>query len=159
MSPPSEPVELARLLGDPPAREHAADGSSTAIADRGGGHRGAATLGATRAQPAAMRKGRGSAAREAIERRACCSTWRCTADGRATIGGRSGPIGNRADHELFHALRTAVDAVLVGAGTVRAEHYGRLVREDSARALRRARGLAEEPLACIISASLGAARG
>ncbi len=78
----------------------------------------------------------------------------CTADGRATVGGRSGPIGNRADHELFHALRTAVDAVLVGGGTVRAEHYGRLVREDSARQLRRARGLAEEPLACIVSASL-----
>jgi riboflavin biosynthesis pyrimidine reductase len=77
-----------------------------------------------------------------------------TADGRATIGGRSGPIGNRADGELFHALRTAVDAVLVGAGTVRAEHYGRLVREESARALRRARGLAEEPLGCIVSQSL-----
>jgi riboflavin biosynthesis pyrimidine reductase len=78
----------------------------------------------------------------------------CTADGRATIGGRSGSIGGRADGELFHALRTAVDAVLVGAGTVRAERYGRLVREDAARGLRRARGLAEEPLACIVSASL-----
>lgn len=77
-----------------------------------------------------------------------------TADGRATIGGRSGPIGNRADHDLFHGLRTAVDAVLVGAGTVRAEHYGRLVRDPAARSLRRARGLAEEPLACIVSASL-----
>jgi riboflavin-specific deaminase-like protein len=78
----------------------------------------------------------------------------CTTDGRATIDGRSGPIGNRADHELFHALRTAVDAVLVGAGTVRAEHYGRIVREDAARELRRMRGLAEEPLACIVSTSL-----
>ncbi len=77
-----------------------------------------------------------------------------TVDGRATIGGRSGPIGDRADHELFHALRTTVDAVLVGAGTVRAEHYGRLVRAEPARELRRARGLAEEPLACIVSASL-----
>jgi riboflavin biosynthesis pyrimidine reductase len=78
----------------------------------------------------------------------------CTADGRATVGGRSGPIGNRADRELFHALRTAVDAVLVGAGTARAEHYRRLVRDDSARQLRRARGLAEEPLACIVTAGL-----
>ncbi|HEY2766672.1 MAG TPA: dihydrofolate reductase family protein [Solirubrobacteraceae bacterium] len=77
-----------------------------------------------------------------------------TTDGRATIGGRSGALGNRADRELFHALRTAVDAVLVGAGTVRAEHYGRLVRDDSARALRRVRGLAEEPLACVVSQSL-----
>ena len=30
-----------------------------------------------------------------------------TADGRATIAGRTGPIANRADYELFHALRTA----------------------------------------------------
>ncbi len=78
----------------------------------------------------------------------------CTADGRVTVGGRSGPIGNRADRELFHGLRAAVDAVLVGAGTVRAERYGALVRQESHRRLRRARGLAEEPLACIVSAGL-----
>ena len=47
-----------------------------------------------------------------------------TADGRATIAGRTAPIANRADYELFHALRTRVDAVMVGAGTVRAEGYG-----------------------------------
>ena len=47
-----------------------------------------------------------------------------TADGRATIAGRAGPIANRADYELFHALRTRVDAVLVGAETVRVESYG-----------------------------------
>jgi riboflavin-specific deaminase-like protein len=78
----------------------------------------------------------------------------CTADGRATLGGRSGPIGNRADRELFHALRASVDAVLVGAGTVRAERYRRLVRDEAQRRLRHDRGLAEEPLACIVSASL-----
>jgi riboflavin-specific deaminase-like protein len=78
----------------------------------------------------------------------------CTTDGRATVGGRSGPIGNRADRELFHALRGGVDAVLVGAGTVRVERYRRLVRDEAHRQLRRARGLAEEPLACIVSASL-----
>jgi riboflavin biosynthesis pyrimidine reductase len=47
-----------------------------------------------------------------------------TADGRATIAGRTGPIANRADYELFHALRTRVDAVMVGAETVRIESYG-----------------------------------
>jgi riboflavin biosynthesis pyrimidine reductase len=47
-----------------------------------------------------------------------------TADGRATIAGRAGPIANRADYELFHALRARVDAVLVGAETVRIESYG-----------------------------------
>jgi 5-amino-6-(5-phosphoribosylamino)uracil reductase len=49
-----------------------------------------------------------------------------TADGRATIAGRTGPIANRADYELFHALRTQVDAVMVGAETVRVESYGPL---------------------------------
>ncbi len=78
----------------------------------------------------------------------------CTADGRATLGGRSGAIGNRADRELFHALRTAVDAVLVGAGTARAERYRRLVKDEAQRRLRHERGLSEEPLACIVSASL-----
>jgi riboflavin biosynthesis pyrimidine reductase len=47
-----------------------------------------------------------------------------TADGRATIGGRTAPIGNRADYELFHALRERTDAVMVGAETVRVEGYG-----------------------------------
>jgi riboflavin-specific deaminase-like protein len=78
----------------------------------------------------------------------------CTADGRVTVGGRSGAIGNRADRDVFHALRAAVDAVLVGAGTVRTERYGRLVREESHVRLRRTRGLAAQPLACIVSASL-----
>jgi len=47
-----------------------------------------------------------------------------TADGRATIGGRTAPIANRADYELFHALRARVDAVMVGAETIRVEGYG-----------------------------------
>jgi riboflavin-specific deaminase-like protein len=77
-----------------------------------------------------------------------------TLDGRATIGGRSGPIGNRADRELFHALRASVDAVMAGAGTVRVERYGRIIPNEATRARRRARGLDEEPLACVVSARL-----
>ncbi|HYM54298.1 MAG TPA: dihydrofolate reductase family protein [Solirubrobacteraceae bacterium] len=77
-----------------------------------------------------------------------------TADGRASLGGRSAPVSGRADRELFHGLRAPVDAVLVGAGTARVERYGRIVRDDSRRRLRRERGLAEEPLACIVSTSL-----
>lgn len=77
-----------------------------------------------------------------------------TVDGRATLGGRSGPISDRADRELFHSLRAAVDAVLVGAGTVRMERYGRIIRDEPVRRLRRERGLAEEPLACIVSGRL-----
>lgn len=75
-----------------------------------------------------------------------------TADGRATLAGRSGPISGPADRELFHALRSAVDAVLVGAGTVRGERYGRIIPSAERRAMRRERGLADEPLACIVSA-------
>ena len=77
-----------------------------------------------------------------------------TADGHATLGGRSGPLGNRADRELFHGLRGAVDAVMVGAGTFRVERYGRLIADAATRRRRRKRGLSEEPLACIVSGTL-----
>jgi riboflavin biosynthesis pyrimidine reductase len=77
-----------------------------------------------------------------------------TVDGRATLGGRSGTISGPADRALFHALRAPVDGVLVGAGTVRTERYGRLIPDPGVRALRAARGLPEEPLACIVSGRL-----
>jgi riboflavin biosynthesis pyrimidine reductase len=77
-----------------------------------------------------------------------------TVDGRASLDGRSGPISSPADRELFHALRLPVDAVLVGAGTIRAERYGRMIRDGASRRLRAERGLAEEPLACIVSGRL-----
>ena len=77
-----------------------------------------------------------------------------TADGRITIGGRSGPIGNQADRELFHELRAQVDAVMVGAGTLRTERYGRIVRDPDRRARRAAAGLEEDPLAVVVCASL-----
>ena len=75
-------------------------------------------------------------------------------DGRATVSGRSGPLSDTADRKLFHGLRTAVDAILVGAGTARVERYGRLIPEQARRDLRREHGLPEEPLACIVSASI-----
>jgi riboflavin-specific deaminase-like protein len=77
-----------------------------------------------------------------------------TADGRVSIGGRSGPIGNKADQDLFHALRTRVDAVMVGAGTLRAEKYGRMVRNPERREARERAGLAPDPLAVVISGRL-----
>src|SRR6266513_717710 len=64
-------------------------------------------------------------------------TFASTADGRITVGGRSGPIGNEADRELFHELRARVDAVMVGAGTLRTERYGRLVRDEGRRERRK----------------------
>jgi riboflavin-specific deaminase-like protein len=77
-----------------------------------------------------------------------------TLDGRIAIGGRSGPIGDEADHELFHGLRTQADAVMVGAGTIRTERYGPIVRRPELRARREAEGLAADPLAVVVSARL-----
>jgi riboflavin biosynthesis pyrimidine reductase len=77
-----------------------------------------------------------------------------TADGHATLGGRSGPISSPADRELFHGLRMAVDAVMAGAATVRVERYGRIIPDASRRQLRLERGLSAEPLACIVSGRL-----
>lgn len=77
-----------------------------------------------------------------------------TVDGRATFDGRTRAIGDRADRELFHALRACVDGVLVGAGTVRAERYGPMIRDDAVRRRRVERGLGEEPLAAIVSGRL-----
>lgn len=77
-----------------------------------------------------------------------------TADGRITIGGESGPIGNQHDRRLFHELRAQVDAVMVGAGTVRNERYGRIVRDPERREQRADAGLEPDPLAVICSARL-----
>ncbi len=77
-----------------------------------------------------------------------------TADGAATVAQRTAPISNPADRQLFHELRAHVDAVLVGAGTVRAERYRRLVRDPARRQRRVARGLAADPLAVIASRRL-----
>jgi riboflavin-specific deaminase-like protein len=74
-----------------------------------------------------------------------------TLDGRAAISGRSGPIGSDADTEMLQRLRTHVDAVMIGAGTMRAERYGRMVSDPEFRAYRERIGLAPDPLAVIIS--------
>ena len=82
-----------------------------------------------------------------------------TADGRATIAGRAGPIANRADYELFHALRTRVDAVMVGAETVRGEGSGRMVPDAGNREARVRAGLAADPLAVIRPRSVDVSAG
>lgn len=47
-----------------------------------------------------------------------------TVDGRATIEGRSGPIGSEVDTAMLVGLRSRFEAVMIGAGTMRAERYG-----------------------------------
>lgn len=76
-----------------------------------------------------------------------------TADGRASVDGRAGPIGDRADSALLHGLRTIADGLLVGAGTVRAEHYARVLRGEQDRQARRAYGLKAELATFIVSGS------
>ncbi len=74
-----------------------------------------------------------------------------SADGRATLDGRSAPLSDDGDRAMFHALREQVDAVLVGTGTLRTERYGRLIRDSQGRERRLAKGLTAEPLACVVT--------
>ena len=77
-----------------------------------------------------------------------------TLDGRATIQGRSGPIGSDTDTQMLVGLRTKVDAVMIGAGTLRAERYGRIVPDPEKRARRERDGLPHDPLAVVVSGRL-----
>ncbi|GGI04939.1 dihydrofolate reductase family protein [Egicoccus halophilus] len=75
-------------------------------------------------------------------------------DGAASIDGRTARLGGVADRAAFAALRAAGDAVLVGAGTVRAEDYRPVTGDTARRARRRAKGLAPVPRLVIVSRSL-----
>jgi riboflavin-specific deaminase-like protein len=77
-----------------------------------------------------------------------------TLDGKATIEWRTRGMSTELDRRLFHQLRTQVDAVMVGAGTVRVERYGRIVKTDELRERRVSEGLAPDALAVIVSARL-----
>ncbi len=76
-----------------------------------------------------------------------------SADGRATLDGRSAPLSDPGDRAMFHALREQVDAVIAGTGTLATERYGRLVPDAEARERRVAAGLAPDPLATVITRS------
>jgi riboflavin biosynthesis pyrimidine reductase len=77
-------------------------------------------------------------------------------DGATTLGGRVSRLTGPADQALLRRLREEADAVLVGATTVRAEGYSRLLRDDARERRLQSRGSAE-PLLCIVSrdANLG----
>jgi riboflavin-specific deaminase-like protein len=76
-----------------------------------------------------------------------------TVDGRTSFLGRSGPIGDEGDRQMFHGLRERVDAVMAGTATMRAERYGRMTRDPERRRRRTERGLAPEPLAVVVTRS------
>jgi 5-amino-6-(5-phosphoribosylamino)uracil reductase len=77
-----------------------------------------------------------------------------TLDGRAATDGDTRGLGGDQDRELFHLLRTAADAILVGAGTVRIERYAEAVKNDELRARRERHGLDPEQPTVIVSARL-----
>jgi riboflavin-specific deaminase-like protein len=75
-------------------------------------------------------------------------------DGKATLDWRTKGLSTELDRELFHHLRTQADAILVGAGTVRIERYGRMAKSEELRDKREREGLARDPLAVVVSARL-----
>jgi riboflavin-specific deaminase-like protein len=77
-----------------------------------------------------------------------------TLDGRATIEGRSGPIGDQVDREIFHGLRTQADAIMVGANTLMVERYAQLVKSRVLAGRREQEGLDRVPLAVVVSGAL-----
>jgi riboflavin-specific deaminase-like protein len=88
------------------------------------------------------------------ERPLVAMNFATTVDGRATIGGVSGPIGSSADTEMLSGLRGRFDAVMIGAGTMRAERYDRLAKKRETRDRRELLGLPPEPLLAIVSGRL-----
>jgi riboflavin-specific deaminase-like protein len=88
------------------------------------------------------------------ERPLVAMNFAATVDGRATISGVSGPIGSATDTAMLAGLRRRFDAVMIGAGTMRAERYGPLVNNPEQRQRRERIGLPADPLMVIVSGRL-----
>jgi riboflavin-specific deaminase-like protein len=73
-----------------------------------------------------------------------------TLDGRASIEGRSAKIGSDTDTAMLLGLRHHFDAVMIGAGTMRVERYGRVISKPERREAREALGLPGDPLLVIV---------
>lgn len=81
-------------------------------------------------------------------------------DGAIAVEGRSEGLGSPADKASFRALRATCDAVIVGAGTLRAENYGAVRFGAAATAWRAEHGFAPQPPVVVVSRSgeLGSGR-
>ncbi|WP_411267352.1 pyrimidine reductase family protein [Actinoplanes sp. KI2] len=75
-------------------------------------------------------------------------------DGAVTVDGLSGGLHGPGDKEIFDSLRMVCDALIVGAGTIKAEKYDALRLTEAARAWRLSHDLPEFPLMVIVSRSL-----
>jgi riboflavin-specific deaminase-like protein len=77
-----------------------------------------------------------------------------TGDGKAAVEGRTRAISSETDRQVFHNLRSQVDAVMAGAGTVNTEGYGPIVKTEELQAKRVREGVAPDALAIIVSGGL-----
>ncbi|GLW28645.1 pyrimidine reductase family protein [Actinoplanes regularis] len=89
-----------------------------------------------------------------LERSTVRVNFIASADGAVSVDGLSAGLQGPGDKEVFDTLRMVCDALIVAAGTVRAERYDALRLTPEARAWRIARGLPEFPLMVIVSGSL-----
>jgi riboflavin biosynthesis pyrimidine reductase len=72
-------------------------------------------------------------------------------DGAIELDGRSRSLSGPGDMAAFMAMRACADAVLVGAGTVRAEKYGPVKLDEAIQQRRVERGQAPLPRLAIVS--------
>lgn len=75
-------------------------------------------------------------------------------DGTARVNGRVAALSTDADQALFRRMRQIADVVLVGAETVRREHYGPVRLSTEAQQARASRGQADLPALAVVSGRL-----
>jgi 2,5-diamino-6-(ribosylamino)-4(3H)-pyrimidinone 5'-phosphate reductase len=71
-------------------------------------------------------------------------------DGKVAVGGKAGSIGSSTDRTVMRTLRSHADAVMIGAGTLRAERLTLAIPENLAQA-RRSHSLRPQPLAIVVT--------
>lgn len=74
-------------------------------------------------------------------------------DGATAVHGVSGALGSATDRAILRHLRALADAVVVGAGTARAERYGPVRLDEAAMAARVGRGQAARPPVVVVTRS------
>lgn len=77
-----------------------------------------------------------------------------TLDGAVSFGGRAGPLGGPGDKLVFSVLRSLADVVVVGAGTLRVEHYRPVKLPAEVQEMRSARGQLPVPPIAVVTRSM-----
>lgn len=76
-----------------------------------------------------------------------------SADGATAVGGVSESLGGDGDSMVFRAIRSVPDAIMVAAGTARAENYGPPVSRSDNAARRKAAGQSAIPTMVVVTGS------